>query len=56
MSSIAFALVLIARHPPDDLLAPGAKLEKLWDKGAFTEGGAWPATARSCSPTSATGS
>jgi gluconolactonase len=40
MFSFAFAFVLIALSPPDDLIAPGAKLEKLWDKGEFTEGGA----------------
>ena len=39
-----------------EVVAPGATLEKLWGEGSFTEGGRWPATARSCSPTSATGS
>jgi gluconolactonase len=40
MSSIVFALALLAGSGPDEILAPGASLEKLWDKGAFTEGGA----------------
>jgi gluconolactonase len=33
-------LVLALMSAPPDVLAPGAKLEKLWDKGEFTEGGA----------------
>lgn len=40
MNSFAFAFALIVLLPADDLIAPGAKLEKLWDKGEFTEGGA----------------
>ncbi len=40
MSSIAFTLILLTCPTLDDLLAPGAKLEKLWDQGEFTEGGA----------------
>ena len=40
MSSIVCALALLAGPGPDDLLAPGARLEKLWGEGAFTEGGA----------------
>ena len=39
MSSILLALLLCSAGP-DDLLAPGAKLEKLWGEGTFTEGGA----------------
>jgi gluconolactonase len=39
MFPIAFALLLMSAAPPD-VLAPGARLEKLWDQGAFTEGGA----------------
>ena len=39
MSSIVLALALIAA-PADELLAPGAMLEKLWGEGSFTEGGA----------------
>ena len=35
-----FLIVLALMSAPPDVLAPGAKLEKLWDKGAFTEGGA----------------
>ena len=38
------------------VLAPGAKLEKLWGEGSSPRGAPWPPTARSCSPTSATGS
>ena len=45
-----------AQENTADVIAPGAKLEKLWGEGFFTEGGRWPATGRSCSPTSATGS
>lgn len=37
---IVLALLLIAQGPANDLIAPGAKLEKLWGEGAFTEGGA----------------
>jgi gluconolactonase len=37
---LAFALTLLALPFADDLLVPGAKLEKLWGEGAFTEGGA----------------
>jgi gluconolactonase len=33
-------LVLALMSTPPDVLAPGAKLEKLWGQGAFTEGGA----------------
>jgi len=40
MPATAFALVLIALQGPDGVLAPGAKLEKLWGAGSFTEGGA----------------
>jgi gluconolactonase len=40
MTPLAFAFVLIALAPPDELIAPGAKLEKLWGEGTFTEGGA----------------
>jgi gluconolactonase len=40
MTTFAFALILVALSPVDDLIAPGAKLEKLWGEGAFTEGGA----------------
>ncbi len=40
MVSIVFALALLAGPGPDEILAPGAKLEKLWGEGAFTEGGA----------------
>lgn len=29
-----------APEPTSDIVAPGAKLEKLWDQGSFTEGGA----------------
>ena len=36
----ALALVLMTLSLADDLVAPGAKLEKLWGEGAFTEGGA----------------
>ena len=40
MSSIVLALTLLVMPGPDDLIAPGAKLEKLWGEGTFTEGGA----------------
>ncbi len=40
MISMAFALCLIAADGPDGLIAPGARLEKLWGEGSFTEGGA----------------
>ncbi len=40
MPPLAIALALLALAPLDDLLAPGAKVEKLWGEGAFTEGGA----------------
>jgi gluconolactonase len=32
--------LIVLTLPFDDLLVPGAKLEKLWGEGAFTEGGA----------------
>ncbi|MCA1684720.1 MAG: SMP-30/gluconolactonase/LRE family protein [Planctomycetia bacterium] len=39
--SLILALSLVGELPgPDGLLAPGASLEKLWDEGSFTEGGA----------------
>src|SRR5262249_34997407 len=34
------AFALAADAPEDTVLAPGAKLEKLWGEGSFTEGGA----------------
>ena len=37
---LAFALIAFSLPPLDNVLAPGAKLEKLWGEGAFTEGGA----------------
>lgn len=43
MTSISFALILamsVTAEPPSDVVAPGAKLEKLWGEGSFTEGGA----------------
>jgi gluconolactonase len=40
MSSLVFMLALLAGPVPDEILATGAKLEKLWGEGAFTEGGA----------------
>ena len=40
MSSIVLALTLLVMPGPDDLIVPGAKLEKLWGEGTFTEGGA----------------
>ena len=42
MPPIALALLILVASPPTDepLLAPGAKLEKLWSDGEFTEGGA----------------
>jgi gluconolactonase len=40
MPSIAFVLALLGLPLGEDLLVPGAKLEKLWGEGAFTEGGA----------------
>src|ERR1700732_5097218 len=39
--SLMLALSLAGELPsPEGLLAPGAKLEKLWGEGSFTEGGA----------------
>ena len=40
MTSFAFALALLVAPGSEDFIAPGAKLEKLWGEGAFTEGGA----------------
>jgi gluconolactonase len=44
LAALAFVLALIglgaARGDDPKILAPGATLEKLWDKGTFTEGGA----------------
>jgi gluconolactonase len=40
LSLLALTFAGSAADPASDLLAPGAKLEKLWDKGSFTEGGA----------------
>jgi len=38
MISTLFALSMIAA--PEDVIAPGATLERLWSEGSFTEGGA----------------
>ncbi|HEX8199698.1 MAG TPA: SMP-30/gluconolactonase/LRE family protein [Isosphaeraceae bacterium] len=41
MAICVLVLALIAQHPgAEGVLAPGAKLEKLWGEGSFTEGGA----------------
>jgi gluconolactonase len=37
---IAILALSVACEPADDVIAPGAKLEKLWGEGSFTEGGA----------------
>ncbi len=40
MLLLSLVVVAIAQAPTNPLLAPGAKLEKLWGEGEFTEGGA----------------
>src|SRR4051794_34243290 len=40
MSAIALVLASLLAPGPESVVAPGAKLEKLWDRGEFTEGGA----------------
>lgn len=43
MHPTVLALALLSLAPPESTpspVAPGAKLEKLWDQGSFTEGGA----------------
>ena len=41
MTICILALALIAQHPGGEaVLPPGARLEKLWGEGSFTEGGA----------------
>lgn len=37
---LALTLILATLLPPADIIPPGAKLEKLWGEGEFTEGGA----------------
>ena len=41
MLAFTVCIALIGAEPTADFLKPGAKLEKLWDQGSFTEGGAW---------------
>jgi gluconolactonase len=41
MMSLALCLGLIGAGPATELLKPGATLERLWNEGSFTEGGAW---------------
>ena len=40
MAPLTLALALLALIPAEEVVAPGATLEKLWGEGAFTEGGA----------------
>jgi gluconolactonase len=40
MAPLTLALALLVLVPAEEVVAPGATLEKLWGEGAFTEGGA----------------
>src|SRR3954471_20577077 len=41
MAVLLLALASVAQHPgAETVLAPGARLQKLWGQGSFTEGGA----------------